>query len=333
MADLQAAKAVVTAYSDRLDTAAPDDVAGVLTGSVTSDYHWRGVHPWNERQDTDSIAADVWGPLKRAIGPWQRRPDIFFAGTNQLDGHASVWVASMGHLMGTWDAPFLDVMPTRKLAFLRYAEFHRVEGDRIAETAFYPDLLHLIHQAGLQPFPGQTGASITNPGPRTHDGLLFEPQDADEGVATQDLITAMVDDLRDAGLTSSRDHLDRFWTPDMCWFGPAGIGASAFREGYRRGHTGPFEDGLEFIRSDGHQVEIVEGSYGGFFGYPSITLRPTGGFMGMPANDAEAEMRLVDLYRREGDLLAENWIFIDMLHFFACQGFDVLERLKKHKRT
>ena len=35
-------------------------------------------------------------------------------------------------------------------------------------------------------------------------------------------------------------------------------------------------------------------------------------------------MRVVDLYRRDGDKLAENWIFIDLLHFLNMQGVDLL---------
>jgi len=39
-------------------------------------------------------------------------------------------------------------------------------------------------------------------------------------------------------------------------------------------------------------------------------------------------MRVVDMYRREGEKLAENWIFIDLLYFLKQQGLDVLERNK-----
>ena len=333
MADLQRAKAVVRSFYDGLDAAAPDEVSGVLEAATTRPYRWRGVHPWNEQSGTDSVARDLWTPLKLAIGPWQRRPDIFFAGTNQLDDHQSVWVTEMGHLMGLWTAPFLGIEPTGKIVFIRYAEFHRVKGDKITETACFIDLVHMIHQAGLNPFAGQTGAAILTPGPRTHDGLLVKPQDPGEGQTTLKLISDMVDDLRALGVSSPPGHIDRFWSKDMCWFGPAGIGASAFREGYRRGHSGPFEEGLDFVRSDGHETEFAEGQFGGFFGYPSITMRATGGFMGMPASDHNAEMRLVDLYRREGDKLAENWIFIDLLHFFAMQGIDILKRLERHQRT
>ena len=55
--------------------------------------------------------------------------------------------------------------------------------------------------------------------------------------------------------------------------------------------------------------------------------------MGLPASDKPAEMRIVDMYRREGDKLAENWIFIDMLHFLKMQGLDVLARVKDYPRT
>jgi hypothetical protein len=44
-------------------------------------------------------------------------------------------------------------------------------------------------------------------------------------------------------------------------------------------------------------------------------------------------MRVVDIYRREGDKLAENWIFIDILHFLYLQKLDVLGRMRSIQRT
>ena len=35
---------------------------------------------------------------------------------------------------------------------------------------------------------------------------------------------------------------------------------------------------------------------------------------------------MIDVYRREGNKLKENWVFIDMLHFFNQQGVDILAR-------
>lgn len=48
--------------------------------------------------------------------------------------------------------------------------------------------------------------------------------------------------------------------------------------------------------------------------------------MGMPASNERGEMRVIDIYRREDDKLAENWVFIDLLHFWKMLGVDILAR-------
>ena len=75
----------------------------------------------------------------------------------------------MGHLLGLFDRPWLGIPPTQRMCFLRYAEFHRVDGDRIAETALFLDVISVMQQAGQDPLPPQTGASHLHPGPLTHD--------------------------------------------------------------------------------------------------------------------------------------------------------------------
>ncbi len=332
MADLQAAKALVLQACSDLDKAPPDKTTEALRRYVTDDYRWRGVHPFNEQTGNDAVSDAFWQPLKNAFGPQQRRRDIFLAGLNQIDDWQSVWVIDMGHLMGLWDAPWIGIEPSGKVAFLRYVEFHRVCDQRIVETACYVDIIHLLEQINRSPLSSTTGIDGLTPGPRTHDGLCFEPAVESEGRQTVELIAAMVTDLRAHTVQSPADHLDRFWTPDMCWFGPGGIGTSAFFEGYRRGHAGPFEQGLEYVRHTEHVARLGEGAFGGFFGYPSLTMRNTGGFLGLPANTRAADMRIVDLYRREGDKLSENWIFIDLLHFCAMQGIDLLERVRGQGR-
>ena len=52
-----------------------------------------------------------------------------------------------------------------------------------------------------------------------------------------------------------------------------------------------------------------------------MRMKSKGGYMGLTtAGETEAEMRIVDLYRRAGDKLAENWIFIDNLHFLRSSA-------------
>ncbi len=328
MAEIQAAKQLVAEFHAALDGAAPGEIAAVLGRFCAPDLHWRGMHPFDEIAGPEEVARRFWMPLRQALAPVQRRPDIFLAGQNEIDGFASLWVVSMGHLMGLFDAPWLGIPPTRRMAFLRYAEFHRVEGGRIAETAMFFDIPQLMLQAGVYPFPPATGAHLVQPGPLTHDGLLHAPQPEAEGRRTLALINAMIADLGQwQGGLPLEEELRRTWAEDMIWWGPTGIGATYTIPRYAEQHSGPFRAGFAERSPTRHIARLAEGHYGGFFGWPNFTARPTGGFMGMPGTGRPGEFRVVDIYRRAGDRLAENWVFIDLLHFWHGQGLDVLGRL------
>lgn len=334
MSEIQNAKALVLEHYAALDAAPPDELAAVLQSRAAAQYLWRGYHPFDEIEGADSVATRFWEPLRRALSRLQRRQDVFFAGRNEIDGFQSVWVVSMGHLMGLFDAPWLGIPPTGKMAFLRYCEFNRVENDRIAETAMFFDIPHLMMQAGLQPFPPQTAAHLVQPGPMTHDGLIFDEQPAGTGTATLALINGMISDLGQWQLgLPLEEELARTWADDMIWWGPAGIGATYTIERYARQHSGPFRAGFSERSKTRHICRLAEGNYGGFFGFPNFTATPTGGFMGMPGTGKSGEFRVIDIYRRAGDKLAENWVFIDVLHFWKQQGVDILARMADVPRT
>ncbi len=328
MADYQAAKAVVAEYYRELDAAAVDELALVLGRHMVPDYKFRGVHPFNELVGAEAVASEVWEPLRRAVKPMQRRPDVFMAGTSEIDG--TPWVCSMGHLMGLLDDDWLGIPATGKLVFLRYAEFHRVLGDRIAETGFFCDIIAVMKQIGLNPLPLQTGAEIIVPGPMTHDGLLFERQDPTESTRTLELVNEMRADL---AKYRNWDHPDqvlaRTWQEGMLWFGPSGIGSTYTIRRYQEQHQRPFREGLSDITFNGHVCRFAEGRYAGWFGWPNLTMTPRGGFLGLPSSDKRIDMRVVDIYRRDGDKLAENWIFIDFLYWLLQQDVDVIARMRR----
>ena len=117
------------------------------------------------------------------------------------------------------------------------------------------------------------------------------------------------------------------WHEDMIWWGPTGIGSTYTIERYAKQHSGPMREAFTDRIFHGHVCRMAEGYFGGWFGWPNLTLTPTGGFMGMPSSNKPCDMRVVDIYRRDGDKLAENWVFIDMLYFWKQQGLDILERL------
>ena len=335
MADFQTEKSIVRAFHADLATATPATVADVLARHTDAGWHWRGMHPFHEQHGAAAVAQAFWAPFLTAMSRVQRRPDIFMAGLNEIDGFNSVWVVSMGHLMCLFDRPWLGIRPTGKIAMLRYVEFHKVTNGRIVETAQFFDIPHLMIQAGQDPFPPATGTHLVQPGPMTHEGLLWNAQDAALGTATLAAINAMINDMgsrreqQSAGKRSAYEaHLAGAWHDDMIWWGPAGIGAAFTIQRYTRQHAGPFNAHLsDGYRFNGHLCRLAEGHFGGFFGWANLTLRNNGGYMGMTASPNLADMWVVDLYREQDGLLAENWIFIDILHYLNMQGLDVLGRM------
>jgi hypothetical protein len=326
--NFQSEKQLVQAHHAALAHATPSTVAAVLTQRTAPDWHWRGMHPFHERRGAQAVADAFWIPFLTAMTRVQRRPDIFMAGLNEIDGFQSVWVVSMGHFLALFDRPFLGIQPTGRIVMLRYAEFDRVSAGRIAESAFFCDILHLMTQAGQNPLPPQTGAHLVQPGPATHAGLLHDPQDPATGRATLATINRMLTGMGDrSGDWEAR--MARSWHDDMLWWGPAGIGATYTIPRYKRQHATPFGDALRHeYRFNGHLCRLAEGNFGGFFGWANLTLRNAGGYLGMTAGPGLADMRVVDIYRAADGKLAENWIFIDILHYLNMQGLDVLARMR-----
>ncbi|MEO0744107.1 MAG: ester cyclase [Pseudomonadota bacterium] len=335
MTDFSRAKACVQAHHAALARANANTVADALAEHLAPDGLWRGMHPFHEQTGPAAVARTFWAPLLRSLSRVQRREDVFFAGDNALEAGGR-WVVSMGHFMGLFDAPFLGIPPTGKIVMLRYAEFSRVDGNQITEQALFVDLLHLMAQAGCYPLPDMSAAQLVQPGPMTHDGLLHTGQDADAGAKTLALIERMISSIDNANKAdrppTPQEELAENWLDDMVWWGPTGIGATYTIDRYIEQHQQPFRRQLGHREFKGHVCRMAEGTYGGFFGWPSLTMECTGPYLGLPPSGRKADMRVVDIYRRDGDKLAENWIFIDMLHFLNMQGLDVLDQLSVRGR-
>ncbi|MEM0984942.1 MAG: ester cyclase [Pseudomonadota bacterium] len=336
MATLQDAKTAVLSFRRHFDIFTQDMMHASAGESCAPDFLWRGMHPFGEIRGYGGVIEAFWAPLRHAFAGLHRREDIFFAGRNDAEDGNGDWVCSMGHLVGLFDHDFLSIPATGRMASLRYAEFFRVDDGVLREGALFVDLLGLMHDAGCYPLPPMTGHFFRYPGPRTHDGLLMVDQPESETEKTLALVNEMISDLR--GLNALEKYrcppelLRKTWHEDMVWYGPCGIGASFTIKRYQKQHQYPFRVNLADKSYIGHIARIAEGHYCGFFGWPNLKNRNTGGFLGLPAARDTAEMRIVDVYRRAGDKLAENWVFIDLPHYLSQQGIDVFERLKQLRR-
>ena len=248
-AQLQQAKKAIKELQSRMEDCETENLPKVIRSQVGNDYFWRGMHPFYEQHGADSVAEVFWQPLYHSLKHLQRREDVFMAGFNDVDAGKSIWVASMGHFMGLFDEDWLGIPATGKMAFLRYAEFHRVENKTITESALFCDVISVMQQAGHNPLPPQTGAAVIHPGPRTHDGVLLDPQPEAEGEKTMTLVNNMVQDLSQLNETSTDrcppELLAKSWHDDMIWYGPAGIGATYTIPRYQKQHQHPFREQLK----------------------------------------------------------------------------------------
>jgi len=325
MSDYQTEKGIVLTLYEEMEKGGLNAFSRRFRSSISSEYVWRGYHPFGELHGAADVLEKFWQPLHNSLSSLTRRMDIFMAGKNMFaDGE--IWVCSMGHLMGLFDQPWLGIRPTGKMVMLRYCEFSRIENGKICETAMYFDIPHLMTQAGQNPFARQAAAHFVHPGPMTHSGIMMTPQNPAEGKNTLEMINRMVSDLGQwQNELSLEDELAQTWHNDMIWWGPAGIGSTYTIERYAKQHSAPFRAAFTDRSKTSHICRMAEGKFGGFFGWPNFTAKHTGGFLGLPSSDKRAEFRVIDIYRRDGDKLAENWVFIDLLHMMKQMGVDVLE--------
>ena len=329
--NFQSEKQIILDFYDAIESSEIEEIPNVLSHYCSEDLLWRGFHPFNEIRGLKNLYSQFWQPFKKSFFNYQRRMDIFLAGYNTISGNEGVWVVSMGHLMGLFDNPWIGIKETKKIAMLRYCEFSKIQNGKITEVAMFFDIPHLMLQAGIKAFPSETGISLVQPGPLTHDGLMFNEQDTNEGNRTIEIIENMIKDVKVWTSTSRGsliEELKKSWNENMIWWGPTGIGSTYTIERYANQHAGPFREIFKERTFNGHLCRISEGNFGGFFGWPNLTLTPSKTFMGITASPKSSEMRVIDMYRREGDKLTENWVFIDLLHFWKILGVDILKSLK-----
>ena len=147
------------------------------------------------------------------------------------------------------------------------------------------------------------------------------------------LVNKMINDLSELNESGSMgcppEVLEKSWSKDMIWYGPAGVGATYTIPRYQEQHQLPFRSGLDDKKFEGHVCRFAEGNYACFFGWPNLSNTPIGGWLGLPGGKVNATMQVVDVYRREGDKLVENWVFIDIPSWLKQQGLDILDRTQK----
>ncbi len=281
------------------------------------------VHPFNE-MSRGSYAESFVGNLRASFDHLIRTDYIAFGG--EFEGQ--IWVTSTGYYTGHFAKPWLGIRPTGTLAHLRFGEFHRVEGDRAVESYVYVDIPELMIAADQWPIsdsPGRDrGFTGYLPGPITQDGLQWQENDAARSVSSVEMVTGML-----RSLATENEAWRPYWREDMLWYGPAAFGSFIGIENFA-GFQVPFEQAFSEWTGGSvpgsrtrHFTRFADGDYICSGGWPSLNAVQAKSFLGQPSQGKRLFMRVCDWWRRRGDLLAENWVFVDIPHVLLQMGFDV----------
>jgi predicted ester cyclase len=315
-------------FSNKIHDATPESIEAVLEEYYTDDVDWYGPAPIDDLDGVETVAEEYWKPLLESFPDLQQNDYTLFGG--EYDG--SEWVMTTGNLVGTFENDWLGIPATGHATWLRYGAFHKFEDGEIVQTRLILDVLDAIRQAGYTLVPA-LAPEVVIPGPATQDGIILGESDANESEQTMALVEEMLfnglNTFEEKGLENM--GMERYWHEEFMWYGPAGIGTTRGIDGFREYHQNPF---LEVFPdrevAEPQLCRIAEGNYCASTGWPDVVGTHTGsGWLGLPATGTEVEMRVIDVWRREGDKLAENWVFIDMLDLLDQFGIDVLEQLEK----
>lgn len=283
------------------------------------------VHPFNTLDR--ARYSDAMSELSASFSGLHRRDDIVMCGA--FEGQD--WISATGYYAGRFTEPWLQIAPTGELAYLRFGEFHRMVGGQALESYVFWDIPELMCAAGCWPIdigPGETsGFRGRLPGPATQDGLTY-PRSAERGAQSATLVTAML-----LQLNSTDEGWRPYWHDNMAWYGPAAFGSFLGIEAFRSFQV-PFESqfdgwsgGAAGNGMTAHFTRFGDGDYVCSGGWPSLTGIHVKPFLGQPATGKRVFMRVCDWWRREADLLVENWVFVDVPHALLQLGRDVIGEL------
>ena len=289
-----------------------------LASLVSSDFSWSAAHPINDLDSLESCLALFWQPLKQAMPDIERKVLVDVEGSDQ----GQQWVMATGYFIGTLTAPLFGIPATGRALHLRFTEIIGIKDGLINRGEVILDFLDAMNQVGVNPLRPSLG----------FDGLIMPPTRSgkateDDGETTLQLIKDMLGELgRYDGNSLSSMNLAAYWHDDFMWYGPAGIGTTRGITGFQKQHQGPFLRGFPDRSVDLSTCYIGEGNFAATGGWPHMSATHTGPhWLGLPATGKEISLRVMDIWRRDGDKLKENWVGIDIIHILLQLGLDVFE--------
>jgi hypothetical protein len=323
-------KAALKAYAKAHRYPSSDGFGNAVSRFYAEDAQVNIVYPFNKVTGAEGYKTQFLATLHESFEQLHRSDYIAFGGGYE----DAEWVTCTGYYCGHFSHPWLGIRPTGALAHLRFGEFHRMEEGQAVESYIYLDIPELMIAAGQWPItdsPGRDrGFTGYLPGPATQNGLQWHDNDPDRSASSYEMVTAMLRNL------ATKDETWRpYWHENMHWYGPAAFGSFLGLENFA-GFQVPFEHTFsEWISGampgsqTRHFTRFADGDYVCSGGWPSLNAVQAKPFLGQPSTGERLFMRVCDWWRRDGDLLVENWVFVDIPHVLQQMGFDLFAEIEK----
>lgn len=264
--------------------------------------------------------------------PMFKSTNFLFLG--QGDGLASVQSYHTVHWKGTWAG--VPAPRHKPLIKIKDLDFWVLTGGKVSYNWCMVDMIAILRQGGYEVLP-----AWPLPG-----GIDYLPPRAMDGIPSPDSMFAKPSDAKKAHTTFHNmireDFLEkktdaRWWTDDMMWCGPGGIGEAKSRGDYVNGFLKPLHAAFSgfSLQLDSHNCE---GNYCG--AHFHLIGTHVGTWLGQKATGRRISLRfgiharvLVDAHVEgcgECGQIADSWAQIDIVAAFNQMGVDLLQRAKDH---
>ncbi len=286
-----------------------------LRAIVTQDVVLNVSYPINQIIGVKAIESDYWLQFKSAFEHLERKAFIEF----DSDYESNQWIAATGYFSGIFVNDFLGIPATGNLLYLRFTELVKIKDNKISEYFIIFDFLDVMHQAGIFPLRKSLGHCGQILPPTTMDGLSPLEVNKLQADESEQLVLNMLEELsKFDGKSLLSMQLENYWHADFMWYGPAGIGTTKGIKSFRERHQGPFVFSFPDRLVDHKACVVKKGNYVATGGWPHMHGTHSGsGWLGLPPTNKTLELRVIDMWRREGSLLKEDWVGIDIIHIYA----------------
>ena len=320
-------------FSDVFQNRAQEEIHEAVCQFFCIEAKINVVAPINLIIGRKELLEKLFNPMLYAFPDLFRRTDILFGGIFNEEE----WVTGCGHFVGTFAKDWMGIPANNKLTYLRFGEFHRMQDGQAIETYLFFDLIDLLRQIGKWPLLTKSlGDEGFIPGPITSDGIILEAQNSEETKTSLVMVEEMLRNLH-----TKEQAWRKYWHPNMMWYGPSGYGSYIGIDGFARFQL-PYESIFDPIRKSsvamncergssldiavkGHFARFAEGNYVASGGWPSHGGHLCGKWLGIEPKGQQFTCRISDWWRREGNKLVENWVFVDLVDMLKQLDYDVFK--------